>query len=55
MAKLMGVFVRVFAVECAKILPVNLSPSNETEESISMRRMLQALMCSLVAERNSVA
>jgi hypothetical protein len=51
MAKLMGVFLRVFAVECAKMLPVNLSPSNGTKESITMRRMLEALMCSLVARK----
>jgi hypothetical protein len=51
----MGLFLRVFAVECAKMLPANLSPSNGTEEGIRMRPMLQALMCNLVSERSSVA
>jgi hypothetical protein len=50
----MGVFLNIFTAECAKMLPVNFSPSNGTEESIRMRPMVESLMWNLVAERSSV-
>jgi hypothetical protein len=51
-AKVMGLFLRVFDVERAKMLPVNFSLSNGTEESINMRRMLQALIVGFSCRKN---